>query len=383
MGRLFKLGGNHDLRLFAMDIPRRNLTLMLLELDAEHERDGYKARNDSLLLYSVLEATTNYFGNRHGIGSFSLVNHSNQIVVALESKAAKTGELVAKIRELQQLLLNSLQVSFTAIVSDEPTDLLNMARNYREVRELLKYKILYSRTDIMLTSDIRSGDKTSYSYPYDQEELLKNNIRACKKDDAIALFLEMLGGISKERRYQNMYQFVFHLNSTFMALINELGLSVDEIYGEEYSIDRLSNLNNKERVEIFFAGLIQTIVDVIEANKATRANKYYQRIMACIKDHYMKDITLESVSAQVNLSPTYINQILKAHTGTTFVQLLNNTRIERACTMLQEEDVKIKDIAQWVGFSSSKYFIKIFKEIKGITPGKYVKGYHIDWIENP
>ncbi|NBD22967.1 AraC family transcriptional regulator [Paenibacillus glycinis] len=372
-----------NLKLFALDIPRRNLTLMLLELDVDEGTGGYKARNDSILLYSVLDAVTEYFGFRQGIASFSLVNHSNQLVVALESPSAGAGELLAKIRELQQQLLHRLQVSFTAIVSDEPTDLLHIARNYREVRELLKYKILYGRTDIMLTSDIRSGDKTAYNYPYDKEELLKNNIRACNKNDALALFMEMLGGISKDRRYQNMYQFVFHLNSTLMALINELGLSVDEIYGEEYSIDRLSSLNGKERVEIFFSGLIHTIIDVIEANKTTRASKYYQRIAGYIKDHYMQDITLESVSEQVNLSPTYINQILKAHTGSTFVQLLNNTRIEQACSMLQEEDLKIKDIAQWVGFSSSKYFIKIFKEIKGITPGKYVKGYHIDWIENP
>ncbi|MCM3626275.1 AraC family transcriptional regulator [Paenibacillus glycanilyticus] len=374
---------DHDLRMFAMDIPRKNLTLMLFELDGEEDSDGYKARNSSFLLYSISDTVEEYFSNYHDIGSFSLVNHRNQLVLALENPSSGVGELMVRIRELQQKLLNSLHVSLTAIVSDEPTDLLHISRNYREVRELLKYKILYSQMDIMLTSDIRSDNNTAYNYPYDKEELLKNNIRASKKDEALGLFREMLGSISKDRRYQNMYQFVFHLNSTIMVLINELGLSVDEIYGEEYSIEQLSNMNSKERVDIFFSVLIQTIVDVIEVNKSTRTNKYYQRITSYINDHYMQEITLESVSEQVNLSPTYINQILKSHLGITFVQLLNKTRIDQACSMMQKEDLKIKDIALWVGYSSSKYFIKIFKEIKGITPGQYVRGYHTDWTENP
>ncbi|RED52748.1 AraC family transcriptional regulator [Cohnella lupini] len=372
----------YNLKLFSLELPRTDLTLMLFELDVDEENGGIQAKNDSILLYSVMEAITEYFSLKH-VRSFGLVNNANQIVVALEIGPAGAGELRTKIKELQQILLNSLHVSITAIVSDEPTDLLNISKNHREAQRLLKHKILYGRRSIMLTSEIRHDNRTEYNYPYDKEELLKNHIRACSKAEALALFMEMLGGISKDQSYRNMYQFVFHLNSTFMALINELGFSINEIYGEEYSIERLSNLNSMERVEIFFTDLIRRIVDVIEANKATRMSKYYHRIASYIKDSFMKEITLESVSEQVNLSPTYINQILKARTGNTFVQILNTTRIEKACSMMQEEDHKIKDIAECVGFSSSKYFIKIFKEIKGVTPGKYVKGYHIEWNENP
>ena len=40
---------------------------------------------------------------------------------------------------------------------------------------------------------------------------------------------------------------------------------------------------------------------------------------------------------------------------------------------LIDTDLSIKDIASEVGYSNSYYFIKIFKEHRGMTPGEYRK----------
>ena len=93
----------------------------------------------------------------------------------------------------------------------------------------------------------------------------------------------MLDGISKDRRYQKHVQFVFHLNSTLMASSTSSACPSTK-FTARIQIDRLSNLNGKERVEIFFAGLIQNVRDVVE-QQDDPGSKYYQRIAGYVKDH--------------------------------------------------------------------------------------------------
>ena len=46
-------------------------------------------------------------------------------------------------------------------------------------------------------------------------------------------------------------------------------------------------------------------------------------------------------------------------------------RISNSVALLKETDLKIADIAQMTGFVDSNAFIRIFKKLKGTTPGKY------------
>lgn len=85
----------------------------------------------------------------------------------------------------------------------------------------------------------------------------------------------------------------------------------------------------------------------------------------------MKDLSLAQLCEEVALSSTSVNGILKTYTDRTFIHLLQETRIRRACEYLEEDRLKIKEIAEKTGFRSSKYFIKIFKEMQGVTPGQF------------
>ena len=50
---------------------------------------------------------------------------------------------------------------------------------------------------------------------------------------------------------------------------------------------------------------------------------------------------------------------------------LYEVRIANSLTLLKETDLKIADIAQMTGFVDSSAFIRIFRRLQGITPGKY------------
>ena len=84
-------------------------------------------------------------------------------------------------------------------------------------------------------------------------------------------------------------------------------------------------------------------------------------------------VRLKSVADKVQIDRTYLYRLFKEETGFSVIEYINNCRIGRACTMLNNTNVQIKDVALSVGFSDQLYFSKVFRKLKGITPTEYRK----------
>ncbi|MDF2662966.1 MAG: AraC family transcriptional regulator, partial [Paenibacillus sp.] len=61
----------------------------------------------------------------------------------------------------------------------------------------------------------------------------------------------------------------------------------------------------------------------------------------------------------------------KQYNGKTFIEYRNEIRIRIAKELLAGTDGKILHIAQEVGFDDLSFFNKLFKQLEGISPGKY------------
>ncbi|MPM69127.1 HTH-type transcriptional activator RhaR [bioreactor metagenome] len=114
-----------------------------------------------------------------------------------------------------------------------------------------------------------------------------------------------------------------------------------------------------------------TYIDAIK-----RDDERISTIIDFVKNNYKKDISLSMLSDEVHLSETHICHLIKEKTGYTFKELLLHTRIQEARIMLTGTVLNIADIAAAVGFSSSKYFCEVFKEMCGFTPNNYRKKHH-------
>ena len=53
-------------------------------------------------------------------------------------------------------------------------------------------------------------------------------------------------------------------------------------------------------------------------------------------------------------------------------------RIQNAKTLLENDMISLKDIANEVGFNNYHYFFRVFKNIVGVTPVKYKKDINRD-----
>ena len=71
------------------------------------------------------------------------------------------------------------------------------------------------------------------------------------------------------------------------------------------------------------------------------------------------------------LSPKYISRIFKEETGSTVTQFTNDCRLNKAAKLLLESGISLEELIKEVGYSSTNYFIKKFKEKYSVTPTQY------------
>ncbi|MEM9000127.1 MAG: AraC family transcriptional regulator [Bacteroidota bacterium] len=92
-----------------------------------------------------------------------------------------------------------------------------------------------------------------------------------------------------------------------------------------------------------------------------------------VQENYTKSITLSEISQLLSMSNVSFNRFMKKRTNKTFVEYLNEVRIDNACRLLGEKDLGISEIAYACGFNNIANFNRIFKKVKGCTPSRYRK----------
>ncbi len=105
------------------------------------------------------------------------------------------------------------------------------------------------------------------------------------------------------------------------------------------------------------------------AGESSRTTAFLvSRALSYMKNNYFKDLDLKTISDSLFVSTWHLSKVLKKETGSTFVDILNDIRIEEAKKLLSDPKFKVYEIAEAVGFSDVPYFTKLFKKITGCTP---------------
>lgn len=84
------------------------------------------------------------------------------------------------------------------------------------------------------------------------------------------------------------------------------------------------------------------------------------------------DLSLEKLIAELGISRTKINEILKKEFEFTFTAYLNKLRLTEAARLLSEKgSAGVGEIAYSVGYNNVSYFNKLFKNEYGCSPKKF------------
>lgn len=102
-------------------------------------------------------------------------------------------------------------------------------------------------------------------------------------------------------------------------------------------------------------------------------NVWVSLILEKIHKDYAKNISLITLSKDMNINKTTVGKYFKSITGFPVTDYIVHYRIKCACYSLATTEITLKELAKECGFTREAYFIRQFKDKMGQTPTEYRK----------
>lgn len=86
--------------------------------------------------------------------------------------------------------------------------------------------------------------------------------------------------------------------------------------------------------------------------------------------------TVQDISEKLNVSPRYLSDMLRAHTGQNTQQHLHGKLIEKAKELLSTTNMSVAEVAYKLGFEHPQSFNKIFKKKTAVSPIEFRQSFN-------
>lgn len=204
------------------------------------------------------------------------------------------------------------------------------------------------------------------AHKHPMRKTFENAEEALVCEQAGALELLLPDGIDAKAFHERLFLTILLLierRDNAIELLEEVNRSINADTG---------NISCKEGQKLV-SRLIRRIHALEKRDESCmRANDaHLKAIEAYIARHYDTLLSIEDVASAIGISRQRMNEIIKENYHITFVNFLNQYRVEKAKELLVRSDLRLDKISTATGFSSNSYFIKVFKTFTGITPGEY------------
>ena len=99
------------------------------------------------------------------------------------------------------------------------------------------------------------------------------------------------------------------------------------------------------------------------------------RTLRYISDHLHEPIGMDDLATVACVAKSYLIRLFTSALHVSPIRYVNRKKVERAQLMLMTEPIQVKEVAFRLGFDDHSYFIRLFRQITGITPNEYRRRY--------
>ncbi|QHQ60334.1 helix-turn-helix domain-containing protein [Anaerocolumna sedimenticola] len=182
------------------------------------------------------------------------------------------------------------------------------------------------------------------------------------KQGILAEFL--INAMTKGQETKQYLMFKTQSNDKFCGLMKD-------ILCEYYS----NGFGKREVMEsyiiILFAELLRTYRETPAHNEEPlKSDHKLFDILEYIENHY-ENCTLSSVAQYFGFNEKYLTMLLKRRTGRSFVEHLQEQKLNRAKLLLMNTNLPITEIITLCGYNNTNFFYKKFRNSENCTPAEY------------
>lgn len=351
--------------------------VLLLEADdlkAVENREGLR-REKELILFGIGNVVKQTLEEDYP-EPFVLYEDSRQRWVAV-LRTGK-GEGTERIEALGNLCIERIRdfvkVNASAALCTIPGTMSELHARYAEAEEILEQKAVYGGQRL-LTSRGWELEPELDNPPITNPDEVLDLIRYGSEADiraAMNRFYELVQSWSL-CQIKDIQQHIFEWLLGIFKKAAQLGWSEQGWQRNPMILwDRLERYDTLEslrgQAELCLLEMARDFAEL-----AASPGQIIQEAERYILQHYAANLTLQSVAAEVHVTPVWLSKLFKKEKHQTFLEYLTEVRMNNAKKMLGEVKYKIYQISSLVGYKDPVHFTKLFKKQAGCTPKEFRK----------
>jgi len=155
----------------------------------------------------------------------------------------------------------------------------------------------------------------------------------------------------------------------FFYILESIIEKINKKYNSLNKLEKLDSYFNftkeqyitKEDIILEFRQEIVRILKLLERNYLINRNNIIRLACNYVIEHIDEKTSLAEVSDCLGISKNYLCSLFKQETGESFLNYVTRMKMERAKYLLKEKDMKIYEVCNFLGYSDTAYFSKLFK----------------------
>lgn len=238
-----------------------------------------------------------------------------------------------------------IHASYTSALKALDYQFFKVNINVNHIDHVPQYDMIYEYVDYMsLYKAVQEGDIDKVQVEVEKffSALFKTKNKLCCKQRTKALIMQIWRWLKDNNKMGDYPQSIEEMIevSKFNTLKNNLNQFINWV------LEQLSEKGN------------YTIV-------------IYKTLQIIHKRYHEKDISLQLIADEIEVSAAHLSRTFKQEIGTNFIDYLTEIRVKQAKKLLNEGDKKVNEVAEAVGFYDGRYFSQVFKKRCKVTPREY------------
>lgn len=354
-----------------------NLLLFRFTLGKENRKSGELLGEAEYAIEKLTERLEYVFEFQRGVEGWAfLLMADNE-----EQMSERVKELS---KDLEEIMKNYSTIAYFGGIGQPVARLRELEESFREAERALAARFTMELNRIISVEDIRMAQNvdtlddieiTSFGEIEKTRTMLEKFLNNGAEDE-IDEFVDVYINELPEENLKSVLMRQYIIMDAYIVMMSFCE-KIEGIEGEmqaqsEELKNSMKTSQTLEEIKNYIRMLLKKIIGV----RDTISGRRYSDIIEIAKDQirktYMSDeISLNTIAAEVRMSPSYFSSIFSKEMGKTFVEYLTEIRMDRAKELLMCSSMKTSEIGYEVGYKDPHYFSYIFKKTQNCTPKEF------------